>query len=183
MSRALALITGTAAAAVLALLLLSSCAPASDSADGPQAAPPTPLPKRASERPPRAVLGDGFVIRLELALTPEEISQGLMFRPALDPDRGMLFLFEAERLPSFWMKHMLIPLDLLFLDGQGAIVDIVENAQPCATEPCPQYVPSRAVSAVLEVSAGTVARHGLAVGDRIAFRMVAGYPRQVISDR
>jgi uncharacterized membrane protein (UPF0127 family) len=176
MSRGLASVAGTTLAAVLALLL-GSCAPASDSADGPQPAPPTPPPKQASPGPPRAILGDGFVIRLELAVTPEEISQGLMFRPSLDADRGMLFLFEAERVPSFWMKHMMIPLDLLFLDGKGAIVDIVENAQPCATEPCPQYVPSRAVSAVLEVSAGTAAGHALAVGDSITVKRVAGYPR------
>jgi len=167
---------GTIAVAVMALLL-SACAPASDSADSPQPALPTPPPAQASPKPPRAVLDDGFVIRLELALTPDEITQGLMFRPSLAADRGMLFLFEVDRVPSFWMKHTMIPLDLLFLDGQGAIVDLVENAQPCAADPCPQYIPSRAVSAVLEVSAGTAARHGLAIGKRIAFKRVPGYPR------
>jgi uncharacterized membrane protein (UPF0127 family) len=177
MSRSRAEVAGTIAAAVLALLL-SACAPASDSADSPQPPPPTTPAAQAPQKPPRAVLDDGFVIRLELALTPDEIAQGLMFRPALDQDRGMLFLFEVDRVPSFWMKHTMIPLDLLFLDEQGAIVDLAENAQPCAAEPCPQYIPSRAVSAVLEVSAGTAARHGLAVGDRIVFKRVPGYPRQ-----
>ncbi|PWB74894.1 MAG: hypothetical protein C3F15_07150 [Holophagae bacterium] len=176
MSRSRAKVAGSLAVAVLALLL-SACAPASDSADGPQPALPTPPPAQASPKPPRAVLDDGFVIRLELALTPDEITQGLMFRPSLADNRGMLFLFEVDRVPSFWMKHTMIPLDLLFLDGQGAIVDLVENAQPCAAEPCPQYIPSRAVSAVLEVSAGTAARHGLAIGDRIGFKRVPGYPR------
>ena len=166
-------------AAVLALaLLLSSCAPASNSADAPQQAPPTPRPVAASATPPLAFLTDGFALRLELAVTPEEVAQGLMFRPSLPDDHGMLFLFEVERVPSFWMKHTMIPLDLLFLDGNGAIVDIVENAQPCAAEPCPQYVPSRAVSAVLEVGAGTAARQGLAAGDIIAFTRVPGYPSQ-----
>jgi uncharacterized membrane protein (UPF0127 family) len=176
MSRSRAKVAATLAVAVLALLL-SACAPASDSADGPQPVLPTPPAAQASPKPPRAVLDDGFVIRLELALTPDEITQGLMFRPSLATDRGMLFLFEVDRVPSFWMKNMMIPLDLLFLDGQGAIVDLVENAQPCAVEPCPQYIPSRAVSAVLEASAGTAARHGLAIGDRIAFKRVPGYPR------
>jgi hypothetical protein len=178
MSRSRGRFAATLAASGLALLL-GACAPASDSAGGPQPALPTPThaPAEAAQKLPRAVLADGFVIRLELALTPEEIAQGLMFRPSLDPDRGMLFLFEVERVPSFWMKNTMIPLDLLFLDGQGAIVDLVENAQPCAIEPCPQYIPSRAVSAVLEASAGTVARHGLAVGDHIAFKRVPGYPR------
>ena len=176
MSRSREGVAGTIAVAVVALLL-SACAPASDSASGPQPAAPTPPAAKASQKPPRAVLDDGFVIRLELAQTPDEIAQGLMFRPSLDADRGMLFLFEVDRVPSFWMKHTMIPLDLLFLDGQGAIVDLVENAQPCAAEPCPQYIPSRAVSAVLEVSAGTADRHGLAIGDRLAFKQVPGYPR------
>jgi len=177
MSRSRAKGAGTMAAAVL-VALLSACAPASDSADGPQPASPTPPPAPAAQKVPRAVLDDGSTIRLELAQTQEEIAQGLMFRPSLEPDRGMLFLFEAERVPSFWMKNTMIALDLLFLDGQGTIVDLVENAQPCAIEPCPQYIPSRAVSAVLEASAGTVARHGLAVGDRIVFKRVPGYPRR-----
>jgi hypothetical protein len=177
MTRTATAIAGSTAALVLALLL-SSCAPDSDSADAPQPAPPTPRPAAASDRPPRAFLPDGFVLRLELAVTPEEVAQGLMFRPSLPEDHGMLFLFEVERVPSFWMKHTMIPLDLLFLDRGGAIVDIVENAQPCAAEPCPQYVPSRAVSAVLEVGAGTAARHGLTAGDTIAFKRVPDYPRQ-----
>jgi uncharacterized membrane protein (UPF0127 family) len=176
MSRRRANAAGSTAAAILALLL-SACAPASDSGGGQQPALPTPRAAQAPQKPPRAVLDDGFVIRLELALTPDEISQGLMFRPSLDQDRGMLFLFEVDRVPSFWMKHTMIPLDLLFLDGKGAIVDLVENAQPCAAEPCPQYIPSRAVSAVLEVSAGTATRHGLAIGDRIAVRRVPGFPK------
>jgi len=170
------IIAGSAAGLVLALLL-ASCAPASDSADAPSPAPPTQRPAAASAKSPRAFLADGFALRLELAVTPEEVAQGLMFRPSLDPDRGMLFLFEVERVPSFWMKNTMVPLDLLFLDGQGAIVDIVENAQPCAIDPCPQYVPSRAVSAVLEVAAGTAARHGLAAGGTIAFKRVPGYPK------
>lgn len=179
MTRFAPMIAGSAAGLVLALLL-ASCAPTSDSADAQQPAPPTPRPAAASATsaaPPRAFLPDGFALRLELAVTPEEVAQGLMFRPSLPEDHGMLFLFEVERVPSFWMKHTMIPLDLLFLDSGGAIVDIVENAQPCAAEPCPQYVPSRAVSAVLEVAAGTAARHGLAVGDTIAFKRVPGFPK------
>jgi uncharacterized membrane protein (UPF0127 family) len=114
---------------------------------------------------------------LELAVTPEEIGTGLMFRPSLPDDQGMLFLFEVERVPSFWMKNTLIPLDLVFLDGRGRIVEIIENAQPCKVDPCPQYIPSVAAWAVLELKAGAVERHSLAAGDRLRFRRVEGYPR------
>jgi uncharacterized membrane protein (UPF0127 family) len=165
---------------VLLALVLVSCSAPSGSADPAPNAPPAATPPtaaRAVPELPSAVLPDGFAITLELAITPEEIGQGLMFRPSLPSDRGMLFLFEVERVPSFWMKNTMIPLDLLFLDRQGAIVEIIHNAQPCAAEPCPHYIPSAAAAAVLEVAAGVAARHELAAGDVIAFERVPGYPR------
>jgi uncharacterized membrane protein (UPF0127 family) len=124
---------------------------------------------------PRAVLPDGVVIKLELAISQEEISQGLMFRPSLAADRGMLFLFEEERLPSFWMKNTLIALDIVFLDALGLVVDITRDAQPCKAEPCPQYLSKAPALAVLELAAGSA--HGLDVGARIEFRRVPDYPK------
>jgi len=125
---------------------------------------------------PQAVLPDGFAIDLELALTPEEISNGLMFRPSLPEDRGMLFLFEEPRLPAFWMKNTLIPLDLVFLGETGVVVDVVANVQPCAADPCPNYPPSNPAKAVLEIVAGAAAAHGLEAGAVIQFERVPGYP-------
>ncbi len=83
---------------------------------------------------PTATLENGFVVNLDLAITQEEVANGLMFRPSLPTDRGMLFIFDVERQPSFWMKNTLIPLDLFFLDSLGKVVDIVADAQPCAAE-------------------------------------------------
>jgi uncharacterized membrane protein (UPF0127 family) len=169
-------LNGIGAVAVAAVLL--ACAPSSDSADStPPAAPSSRPAVPAAPQLPQAMLADGGSLDLELALTQEEIAQGLMFRPSLPENRGMLFLFPVERVPSFWMKNTLIPLDLLFLAGDGTIVEIVERAQPCAAEPCPQYIPGRAVWAVLEVNAGFTERHGLAVGDRFEFERVPGYPK------
>ena len=163
-------------AAVLAATA-SACAPTTDSADPPRA---TAVPETTAAAPtpalPIARLGDETVLTLELALTQEEITQGLMYRPSLPENRGMLFVFQAARVPSFWMKNTLIPLDLVFLNPDGTIAEIVHNAQPCAVEPCPQYVPARAAKAVLELNAGTAERHGLETGDVIEFERVPGYP-------
>ena len=156
---------------------LSACSPPTGSADPTPQRPPQAGAGQGTSQLPSVLLDDGSAITVELALTPDEIAQGLMFRPKLAADRGMLFLFSVERVPSFWMRHTLIPLDLLFLDGAGTIVEIVPNAQPCAEEPCPQYIPARAVWAVLEVNAGTAARHGLEVGDTLRFERVPGYPK------
>jgi uncharacterized membrane protein (UPF0127 family) len=160
------------ALSVVGLLAVAACSqpmqkPSSDAGAKP---PPSPIPM------PQAILPDDLMIDLELALTAEEISNGLMFRPSLPGDRGMLFLFDAPRLPSFWMKNMLIPLDLIFLDEGGTVVDVVADAPPCADDPCPTYPPSEPAMAVLEMVAGSAAAHGLEPGAIIRFERVPGYP-------
>ena len=157
---------------VAALFVITACTqPAHNSTTDAGAVPaPTRIPL------PQAVLPDGFALDLELALTPEEISSGLMFRPSLRADRGMLFLFDQPRLPAFWMKNMLIPLDLVFLDGAGAVVDVIADVPPCAADPCPNYPPSSPAQAVLEIGAGVAAAHGLEAGSTITFDHVPGYP-------
>ena len=138
---------------------------------------PTPKPAADSRTtPPRAVLPDGSTIDLELALTPEEIANGLMFRPSLPEHRGMLFVFEQSRKPAFWMKNMLIPLDLVFLDGDGVVVDVIAEVPPCAADPCPNYPPSNPALAVLEINAGSAAAHGIEVGTNLHFERVPGSP-------
>ena len=135
---------------IAVLLIIAACSQPQQipTADADSTAPPTPV------QLPRAIFPDGFVVDLELALTAEEIANGLMFRPSLADSRGMLFLFEQPRRPAFWMKNMLIPLDLVFLDGTGAVVDVIANVQPCAADPCPNYPPSSPAQAVLEINAG-----------------------------
>ena len=161
--------------AVIATLALSACS-----------AHPSAAPENANESPPaqhltdapRAILPDGSAITLELALTPEEVQTGLMFRPTLAADRGMLFLFEQERVPSFWMKNTLIPLDLVFLDSSGRVVDVIAGAEPCRADPCPQYVPEAPARAVLEIAAGQAAATGIIKESVLVFERVPGYPAE-----
>jgi uncharacterized membrane protein (UPF0127 family) len=101
---------------------------------------------------------------IELAQTPAEMERGLMFRTALAPDRGMLFLYADDRPVSFWMKNTYIPLDLFFIDRHGAIVQIAERAVPMSTALISSKAPVRAV---LELNGGTAQRLGIAVGDRV----------------
>lgn len=101
---------------------------------------------------------------IELAETPEQRSRGLMFRDHLDPDAGMLFVFEAPREASFWMKNTLIPLDLLFIDGGGTIVRIAAETTPSSETPIPS---GGLVKGILEIAGGRAAALGIAVGDRV----------------
>jgi uncharacterized membrane protein (UPF0127 family) len=161
---------------LIAALLLAGCGPQTDRvADAEQ---PPVQPEQPASTLPTATLPDGTRITLELALTPQEISQGLMYRPLLPEDRGMFFLFEFERRPSFWMKNTIIPLDLVFLNGSGRVVDIIHNAQPCPSDPCPQLISENPARAVLEIAAGGAARHGLKAGDLLVIERVEGYPLQ-----
>ena len=156
---------------LLASLLFLACTP---SAPPPVADEPALSPVVVEM--PRAILSDGSALTLELALTPEEIQTGLMFRPTLAEDRGMLFVFDEERFPSFWMKNTLIALDLVFLDNTGMVVDVIADAQPCSAEPCPQFVPERPARAVLEIAAGRAAALSIVEGLEIGFERVPGYP-------
>jgi uncharacterized membrane protein (UPF0127 family) len=125
---------------------------------------------------PNAVLSDGFEVTLELAMTPEELAQGLMFRPKLPDDRGMLLIFNEERLPSIWMMNTLVPLDLVYLDATGTVVDVITDAQPCPGEPCPRFTPTQPAKAVLEVPAGTAMKHEISAGQTLDFSRVPGFP-------
>ncbi len=99
---------------------------------------------------------------IELALTPAQQEQGLMFRRDLAPDAGMLFDLGSERIATFWMKNTLIPLDMLFIAEDGRVADIHERAVPLSEATISSKVPVRAV---LELNGGTVARLGIKPGD------------------
>ncbi|MCD4749763.1 MAG: DUF192 domain-containing protein [Thermoanaerobaculales bacterium] len=141
-----------------------------------------PDPERAptvkARRLPKAVLPDGLSVTLELAISNDEIAQGLMYRSSLASDRGMLFLLRHERAPSFWMKNTLIPLDIVFLDQRGVVVDVTHDARPCKADPCPKYVSKSPATAVLELPSGTAKTHGLEEGARIEFADVPDYPKE-----
>ena len=104
--------------------------------------------------------GDGSKINVtvELATTPMQQQYGLMFVSELDDDKGMLFVFKANAMRSFWMKNTLIPLDMLFFDDKGQLVNVVENVPPQTLDSRRSTAPARYV---LEMKAGSVARHGI----------------------
>ncbi len=102
---------------------------------------------------------------VELAVKPDQRAQGLMYRRMMAAEAGMLFDFGARpQRASMWMKNTFIPLDMLFITGDGRIESIVERTVPHSLETVSSRGPVRAV---LELNGGTVARLGIAPGDRV----------------
>src|SRR5690606_15251797 len=108
------------------------------------------------------------VFDVEMAVTPEERSKGLMFRRELPPGRGMLFDFQGEGPIAMWMKNTYISLDMIFIRADGRIARIAENTVPHSEATISSGAP---VKAVLEVIAGTAKRLGISPGDRVAHRI------------
>ena len=105
------------------------------------------------------------VFSVELADNDAERAKGLMYRKELPEGRGMLFDFQRDQEVSFWMQNTYIPLDMIFIRGDGRILRIAENTEPLSTRLIPSNGPVRAV---LEVIGGTAQKLGIAAGDRVA---------------
>ena len=158
-----------AAAGALAVLA-SACGAASDKASGPSASAPTPAPASASSNAaagPRVEMPSGAVYRLELALTPEEQAQGLMFRESLPDRSGMLFLFDQAGDHHFWMKNTMIPLDMIWMDESGKVVFVSANTPPCRADPCATYGPDASARQVLEIAGGMAAKEQITIGSTL----------------
>ena len=105
------------------------------------------------------------VFAVEIADTDASREKGLMFRKSLPEGQGMLFDFHEEQPVGFWMQNTYIPLDMVFIRGDGRILRIAENTEPLSTQLIPSGGPVRAV---LEVTGGTTRKLGIAPGDRVA---------------
>ncbi len=143
---------------------LAACQPSNGSAAALERSP------AGLDQVPLTVTGtDGRAHRftVEVARTPEEQQQGLMNRQSLAPDRGMIFPLEVTRPASFWMKNTLIPLDIIFVRGDGTIANIEANTVPLSLE---QVVSAGPVDAVLELAGGRAAELGITAGARVAWQ-------------
>jgi len=103
---------------------------------------------------------------VEIAASPDEQAQGLMFRETLGPNEGMIFPFPYPRVAGFWMRNTLIPLDMIFIREDGTIARIAAGTTPLSEETVSAGEP---VIAVLEIRGGRSAELGIATGDRVSW--------------
>lgn len=116
-------------------------------------------------------LPDGTRLSAEVMLREEDRARGMMFRDALSPGEGMLFIHPRAGRYGYWMHNVRVPLDIIWMDGEQRIVEISAGTPPCLKEAgqCPSYGGQHESRFVLELNGGEAARHGLKPGDRIGF--------------
>jgi len=104
----------------------------------------------------------GFTV--EVATSHQQLAQGLMYRRNLAADAGMLFDFGTVQPVTMWMKNTLIPLDMVFIAADGAVLGVAERTVPQSLAVIASPGPVRAV---LELNGGTADRLGIHAGDRV----------------
>lgn len=133
----------------------------------------------AAQQAPRSDLGtleiatrNGVrVFSVEMAVTDEQRSRGLMYRKELPEDHGMLFEFTPEQEVTMWMKNTYVSLDMIFIRKDGRVHRIVERTEPLSTRVISSGGP---VHAVFEVVAGTAKKLGIGPGDRVSHPIFQG---------
>jgi hypothetical protein len=122
-----------------------------------------------AECPPeeaRAVRVGAATYTVEVAANDAARERGLSGRSSLAPGTGMWFVLAEPSRPGFWMRDMRFPIDLVWIDPQGLVLDAV-TLPLCEREPCPIIYPATEVGYVLEIAAGAFASE---VGDLVEWR-------------
>jgi uncharacterized protein len=104
-----------------------------------------------------------FVVTAEVAKEPAERSMGLMFRQTMEPDHGMLFVFDRSDVHCFWMRNTLLPLTIAWLTDDGTIVSIADMKPKSEDNNCPTAPAKYA----LEMNQGWFKKKGLKVGSKL----------------
>jgi uncharacterized membrane protein (UPF0127 family) len=113
---------------------------------------------------PAITLGAGMhQIRAEVAQSPEQRATGLMNRPSMGANDGMLFVFEEAMPQCFWMKNTLLPLSIAFIADDGTVVNIADM-KPQALE---SHCSAKPVRYALEMNQGWFAKRGIKAGSKL----------------
>jgi len=112
---------------------------------------------------------NGHKIVAEVAATPERRSLGLMNRFSLQPDHGMIFVFDYPEPQAFWMKNTFIPLSIAFVAPDGKIINI-DEMQPHDES---THTSRRPALYAIEMRKGWFTERGIKSGD-----VVTGLPER-----
>jgi uncharacterized protein len=145
----------------LALLLLLPAACTADTSTAPAPAT-TSAPATAPiafETTAMTLKGKAFT--MEVAVGDAQTERGLMYRDSMPDDHGMLFVMPYVDTWAFWMHNTRIPLDIIFIDRAGKVLEIHNRAALDDTG----RGPTSPAQYVIELNLGAAQKIGLARGD------------------
>ena len=132
---------------------------------------PQPGPTLQTDRP-LVHIGDAIYL-VDVAVTGEEIAQGLSDRPTLADDEAMLFVYNADAPRTFWMPNMHFPLDMVWIKSDctvsGVTADVPNPAPETPHSDLPRYPSTEPVRFILEINAGQAATNRITPGSLVKF--------------
>jgi len=117
-------------------------------------------------------LPNGRRLIAEVLVRPEDMARGMMFRDPLPSNRALLFLHAQPGRYPYWMYNVKAPLDIIWMDASGRVVEISAHTPPCpslAPEDCRSYGGTEVAAAVLEIRAGLAAESGIRLGVQLEY--------------
>ncbi len=117
----------------------------------------------------RHVVINAKTIKVLVADNYAEHVLGLSDRSTLEPDSGMLFIFQEKRIRKIWMKNMHFPIDIIWIENEK-VVQVTRNCKPNGATPSKMYSSTLPVDNILEVNAGFSNEFGIKRGDLVKFK-------------
>ncbi|MDZ4799339.1 MAG: DUF192 domain-containing protein [Bryobacteraceae bacterium] len=116
-------------------------------------------------------LPDGTAVTAEVLTKTGDMARGMMFRESLPEGRALMFVHERPSRQPYWMYSVKVPLDIVWLDRRGKVLEISENTPPCPGQAstCPSYGGTVDASIVIEVPGGYGRKHGIRLGEILRF--------------
>jgi len=106
-----------------------------------------------------------------LAVTNKQHSRGLMHVREMAANEGMLFVYSNADRRSMWMKNTYIPLDMLFIRGDGTVSSLISHTEPLSLRSISSVEP---VTFVLELNAGVTDRLKIVADDLVVWSQDPG---------
>ncbi|MES1168418.1 MAG: DUF192 domain-containing protein [Oleiharenicola lentus] len=126
-----------------------------------------PAPKTVEDR--FAIKVGGQLVQMQLAILPQEMQQGLMYRKSMGADEGMVFIYDRPQQMSFWMRNCEFPQDIGFFDPDGKLKEVYpmypHDERPVQSLGVRQFA--------LEMNQGWYRQHRLQAGDEIDLAALA----------
>lgn len=141
------------------------------------ARPPRPAWLASKQEPYAEVQVGNAIVWARLAVSGEERTRGLSGAERLEPDEGMLFVYTVKGRHPFWMRGMLFPIDMIWIDD-NQVADVKPDRPipaPGQTEiDLPIFSPNADANYVLEVNAGWAAANGVIAGTPVTITFPPG---------